>query len=98
LSDKLRGHIERKLEFAVGRLAQRVDRLSVYLDDLNGPKGGADKRCRILADVRPSQRIVAEQVSDDFFTGISGAAEKLGRAVKRRIDRRRVTARTRRTA
>ena len=44
LDDGLKDHIERRLRFALGRFAARIHRLTVRLTDVNGPRGGLDKR------------------------------------------------------
>ena len=41
LDDVLKGHIERRLRFALGRFAARIGRLTVRLTDVNGPRGGS---------------------------------------------------------
>jgi len=56
----LRDHVERRLGFALGRFENRIDRVTVWLEDLNGPRGGVDKRCRIEACVPRSGRLQVE--------------------------------------
>lgn len=43
-SDALRQYVERRLRFALGRFAHRLDQLQVRLEDVNGPRGGLDQR------------------------------------------------------
>ena len=38
---------QQRLRFALGRFADRVRSLTVRLSDINGPRGGRDKRCTI---------------------------------------------------
>ncbi len=95
VTEKLRTHIERKLNFALGRFEPRIDRLSVHVEDVNGPRGGMDKKCRLLASVRPSYRVVVEETNEDIYAGVARAAERMGQAIRKRIERRRTTARPR---
>jgi len=42
----LRDLIERQLGFALGRFGGRISRVSLFFEDLNGPRGGMDLECR----------------------------------------------------
>lgn len=95
VSNKLQVHIERRLQFALDRLTPRITSISVHVEDVNGPKGGVDKQCRILAQVKPSGRVIVKETGEDAYQSVSRAAEKIGRAIKRRIEKRQTTARSR---
>ncbi len=76
----------RRLEFALGRFAGRVRSLNVSLTDLNGPRGGLDKKCLIAVRLaRPRRVIVVEDVDTDAVVVVSRAAERVSRAVSRAI-------------
>ena len=45
LNERLRDYIERRVRFALERLARPIRKVHVQLRDLNGPKGGVDKSC-----------------------------------------------------
>lgn len=90
-----------RLEFALGRFAGRVRSVSVSLTDLNGPRGGIDKKCLIAVRLeRPPRVIVVEDVDADAAVVVSRAAERTARAVARAVDSTgdwRALARSRRT-
>lgn len=76
----------RRLEFALGRFASRVRSLRVRLTDLNGPRGGLDKKCLITARLdRPRRVIVIEDIDADERVAVSRAVERLARAVSRAV-------------
>lgn len=84
----MRGRVERRLRFALARFGHRVGRVAVQLADVTGPRGGADKRCRIVADM-PGTRsapVVVEEDGDDWNAVIDRAAEQVGRTVRRRLE------------
>ena len=89
LDGVLKDHIERRLRFALGRFAARIHRLSVRLTDVNGPRGGRDKRCRIAVALVPRGVVMVEGSGDDPFALIADAAKRVGRAVRRELERRR---------
>ena len=76
-----------RLAFALGRFAGRVRSVSVHLADVNGPRGGLDKKCLIAVRLERSPRvIVIEDVDTDRAVVVSRAAERTARAVARAID------------
>jgi putative sigma-54 modulation protein len=89
LNDVLKDHIEHRLRFALGRFAARIHRLTVRLTDVNGPRGGLDKRCRIAVALVPRGVVMVEGSGDDPFVLITDAAKRVGRAVRRELERRR---------
>jgi putative sigma-54 modulation protein len=89
ISEALREHIERKLDFAIRRFAGRVTRVVVRLVDVNGPRGGPDKRCRIIAHLSPTGSISVEATDGDAYAAASQAAARLDEQVARALERRR---------
>lgn len=89
LTDALRGHAERRLAFSLGRSADQVGRVAVVLADINGPRGGIDKRCRIRVKLSPALEVVVEDTQPDMYAAIDRAAERIGRAVARNLRRKR---------
>lgn len=89
LTPELRDHVRRRLEFALGRLGPAVRAVRVTLADVNGPRGGVDKQCRlrIAGDHLPA--LVIETTAADLPTAIDLAAERAGRTVVRARERRR---------
>jgi ribosome hibernation promoting factor len=87
-----RERIRRRLRFAIGRFADRVERISITLEDVNGTKGGLDQRCRIrLVLTEGGDPLLAEDTDDDIFVAVDRASKRLGRSVARRLKRSRRT-------
>lgn len=85
----LADHIDRRLRFALGRFGSRVERLVVFLKDDNGPKGGIDKVCRILAKVRGCGIAMAAVVDSDWIAAVDRATTRIGHTVSRELERQR---------
>jgi putative sigma-54 modulation protein len=89
LSEELREQAYARLAFALARFDRQVRDITVSLTDLNGPKGGVDKQCRLVARLRPNGRVTIEQSASDFHAAIARAADRMGYAVSRALKRRR---------
>jgi len=87
LVDGGRERIERSLRYALGRFGQRVRRVTLGLADLNGPRGGVDKRCRVSVALEPRGGVFIEEDSADVFAAVDGAVERLARSVERKLGR-----------
>lgn len=95
MSDALHHYTERRLGFALRKFAKDIGRVTVRLSDLNGPRGGSDKRCQITAGVVPSQAISLQAVDADLYAAIDRAASRLERALARCLGRTRESRRGR---
>lgn len=82
-------HIERRLRFALARFGSRVERVIVFLQDRNGPKGGIDKVCRILAKVQGCGSVMAAVADSDWTAAVDRATTRIGHTVARQVDRAR---------
>jgi putative sigma-54 modulation protein len=89
VTEILREYTARRFRFALSRFQGQIAEVKVQLSDENGPKGGRDKVCRVAATVLSRSLFVGEADSD-LYAAISRAAERLGRAVSRELERNRV--------
>ena len=89
LTPALRAHTERRIHFALGWATTQVSRLCVRLSDLNGPRGGEDKRCQMRISLAEAPEVVIEDTQADLYEAIDRAAERAGRTVGRRLERSR---------
>ncbi len=80
-------HIERRLRFALARFGDRVERVIVFLQDNNGPKGGVDKVCRILAKVQGCGAIMATVADSEWTAAVDRASARIGHTLSRQIGR-----------
>ncbi len=88
VSEGLRDFVTRRLEFALGRFTPEVERVTTRVGDVNGPRGGVDKRCRMVVKLRGLDSVLSEARADDLETVVALAAERLARGVARALERR----------
>jgi putative sigma-54 modulation protein len=89
LAENLHAYIERRLEFSLGRFSPRIQRVTVLVTDVNGPRGGEDKLCRIEVRMQPTGTVFVEDRGEDLVATIDRGAERIGRSVGRTIERER---------
>ena len=87
LPDSFVAHVENRLNEALAPHAKRLSRLEVHFQDLNGQKGGIDKRCLLEARPRGLDPVAAEDLGEAFEGAFRGALEKLQRVLERRFGR-----------
>ena len=87
LTEALRTQAERRVRFALGSTSGRVRSVVMRLADENGPRGGADKRCTIRANLPGAPPVIIQQQEADLYVAIDRAADRAGRAVSRRLER-----------
>lgn len=93
LTAPLLDHVQRRLRFALTRSADRIKRVAVRLGDTNGPRGGADRFCRIQVVLEHAPPVLIEDAGADLYAVIDRAAERAGRNVAKHLERLREDAR-----
>lgn len=86
LTAALKVYTEKRLMTALGWAGRHLREVQVSLLDINGPRGGCDKRCRILVQVAGGKSVVIEDTETDLYHAIDRAAERVDRAVVRRLE------------
>lgn len=89
LTEGLREHVARRLAYALNHGRDSVSRIVVRLSDVNGPRGGVDKRCGIEIRLKGASAVAIEDIEADLYVAIDRAAERAGRTLDRRLSRRR---------
>lgn len=95
LTPALKNYIEQRLKTALGWAGASMRTLRVSLSDINGPRGGRDKRCKIEVQITGGKDVLIEDTEADLYHAIDRAAERADRAVVRRIERLRGFSRVR---
>ena len=82
-------------EFVFRRLAWLISKATVSLSDINGPRGGVDKRCQVEVQMNRETKVVATSIARDWRGAIDLA---LARAVRSLVRRREYAKPARRVA
>jgi putative sigma-54 modulation protein len=86
-TDELRKAVERIVVFALDRYHPQMDKISVYMADLNGPKGGVDKLCQITAKLSRGNPVLILEQGSEILTTVNRAAHRLGHRIGRAVQR-----------
>jgi putative sigma-54 modulation protein len=84
-TDELRKAVERCIGFAVDRYDTQLEKISVYLVDLNGPKGGVDKLCQLTANLCRGNPVLIREKGTEILSIVNRAARRLGYRIGRNL-------------
>ena len=79
--------IDERIEHALEHHAQHVREVRVKLQDINGPKGGIDIKCTLVAEVAGPKTLVIEELAANSSSAVTHAAGRLNNAVKQHLDK-----------
>jgi len=89
LTDALDTFLRKSLATVDRRWGDRITHLRMYVKDENSPqKSGKDKRVTFEARIAGLDPIAAHATAPEAYDAISGAADKLERAMAHAIERR----------
>lgn len=75
--------MQHKLHYALDRFGPWVQTVEVALEDLNGPKGGVDKRCRMTVSVPRQRDVVVEGRGDELTNVVTEVIDRTALALDR---------------
>jgi ribosome-associated translation inhibitor RaiA len=80
--------VREKIHRTFSRFADVIVKAQVSLKDLNGPKGGVDKECRITLLLASGKKILASSAHSLLEAAVSEASEKSQRLLVRHTERK----------
>jgi putative sigma-54 modulation protein len=89
LTEAIRDHVADRVDASLGRFSTRVNRVVVRLSDVNGPRGGLDKRCQLQLLVDGHRTIVIQDREADLYLAVNRAADRAARSLARQLQRSR---------
>ena len=78
---------EQRIRLVMHRLSLRVSQASIRLSDVNGPRGGIDKRCQVEFTTQGHGRIVSTAMAANWRAAFEGALARAARRIVRSMQR-----------
>lgn len=91
LTGALAEAIEMRLNAITAGWREQLTRIDVTLSDVNGPKGGVDKVCKIRCMMAGNEPVFVESMAMDMYEAIHASFDKIKRLINKK--RKRIVAR-----
>ena len=88
-SHSLSAYVVRRAQLQFGRFNGAIRLVVVRIGDVNGPKGGADKRCQVTISGPALGTISVVDLSADAYSAVDLVLERAARAAGRNIEQAR---------
>ena len=84
-------HAERRVHHHLSRCGRQVTGVTVSLSDVNGPRGGNDKRCQVTVTGQLIGTLHLAETHEDARSGVDVALARLSHSVGRSVQHARET-------
>jgi hypothetical protein len=85
---ELRPLAERRARLALRRLSWLAPRARVSLSDINGPRGGTDKRCQVELISESTGPVVVTSIASNWRTALQSALARAAQSLLRAWQRK----------
>jgi hypothetical protein len=89
--------IEHRVRTELKRAERAIELVRVYVEDINGPRGGIDEACRIVVQLPRGGCVAVAGRGSNLLATVSQTLVRAGLAVRRHIQRRKTRRRRHRT-
>lgn len=88
-SDAVRRFVERQSLSHLSRFGHELEAVEIRVRDVNGPRGGADMECKVVAKGPRVGFTTITELSGDMYQSVGVAMARLARAIARSLERTR---------
>lgn len=88
LSNESIVRIKQKTRRIFGKISDSVKAINVTIDDVNGPKGGKDKKCRIVIHTKGMPNIVITDNQASVMSAVNISLSRAKMALIRKVKRK----------
>jgi ribosome-associated translation inhibitor RaiA len=90
LNKNTRSYMRQKVSRALRKFAQSIERVTVRVKDVNGPRGGIDQLCRIKVVLSKLPSVLVDTRHALLDVAFRNVLARTERAVRRSVQRRRM--------
>lgn len=80
--------LENILHRQLARFQHRLKQVQLYIEDVNGPRGGVDKHCRCVLHLRHMAPIIIRDADESIHAMVHRVADRASHALSRQLERR----------
>ncbi|MFT6310071.1 MAG: ribosomal subunit interface protein [Porticoccus sp.] len=85
LTPELKSYVESKIRLMMSRYKNKIIKISVSLSDVNGPKGGEDRCCKIVINPENIPSIVVQETAASMVEAVNICTHRAKRIVNRNL-------------
>ena len=89
LTDAIGAHVHRQIALNLVNFESHIVSVDVFLSDINGPKGGPDKKALICIRLDSRRSITIERIREDLYDAVSTVSRQAKRTVRRTLNKHR---------
>ncbi|MFK8029638.1 MAG: HPF/RaiA family ribosome-associated protein [Gammaproteobacteria bacterium] len=89
LTPAIEAHAKDQMRFHLAHFDECIVAADVYMKDINGPKGGPDKKVLIRLQLTSKTDVTIERTRSNLYTAIAVAARQSKRSVRRTLNKSR---------
>jgi len=89
MTDAISAHVYRQINFNLANFESHVVSVDVFLSDINGPKGGPDKKALVCVRLNSRSTVAVERVRTDLYAAITLVSRQAKRTVRRALNKHR---------
>ena len=87
LTKAIDAHVRRQLARNLASSEDNIIAVDVFLGDINGPRGGMDKKALVCVQLASRLSVRFEAIHGDLYRAVTAASRKARRSVKRTLRR-----------
>lgn len=89
LTAEITAYARKRFDTALCKFDRRIQDVIIRVSDINGPKHGDDKRCRVTINLLRlgGGKILIEHIAGDLYAAIDAVANRAKVAVVRRVQK-----------
>jgi len=89
LTSAIDEHIRRQINFNLVNFESHIVSVDIFLSDINGPKGGPDKKALVRIRLDSRSTIAIERTRTDLYAAITLVSRQAKRTVRRALNKHR---------
>ena len=89
LTEAISAHVHRQINFNLANFDSHIMSVDVFLSDINGPKGGPDKKALICVRLDTRSTVAVEQTRADLYAAVKIVSRQAKRTIRRALNKRR---------